>query len=214
MKRNRSPTDVVGRNRRRTFRSGAVAVRLTVLDNSFMRVVVGIVARPGQRDDAAPHSRSMALAVVRSEHRPSAVLVDLYRSNGVSDDAVAELVREHKLDLTEKMDAELCPEYREGIMMHRESLYPECGFAPNRTMENWLSIYAMKRPEGVVAYVVNFPDPHGKSVVCWNTTPGSTTTFDSMSHVETIHGHGETEFIPIQKFDVGKPMNNDGLPHE
>jgi hypothetical protein len=30
--------------------------------------------------------------------------------------------------------------------------------------------------------------------------------FDSKEHMETIHGHGGRELVPIQKFDLGKPQ--------
>jgi ribonucleoside-diphosphate reductase alpha chain len=59
-------------------------------------------------------------------------LIELYRSEEISDAAVATLAREHGFDLNEHMDGEVCPECQEGILHQTEgcAICPECGFSP------------------------------------------------------------------------------------
>lgn len=61
---------------------------------------------------------------------------------------------------------------------------------------------------GVVAYGIKWPEPNGKVTLAWVAAEGRTSValYDSMDHVEDIHGHGgSTKFIPMWRVDTGKP---------
>jgi ribonucleoside-diphosphate reductase alpha chain len=108
------------------------AYRLALTQDDLGAAIKGLtVYRDGSRDEQVQTVR-VDNNLDEDREALEEKLIELYRSEEISDTAVAALAREHNFDLDEHMNAGLCPECQEGILHQSEgcAICPNCGFSP------------------------------------------------------------------------------------
>lgn len=61
---------------------------------------------------------------------------------------------------------------------------------------------------GAVAVGTLYPPPNGRVTLAWLSEPNSVQVFDSIDHIERLHGHGTKSVIewiddPMEQFEEG-----------